>query len=238
MKKTTPSLSLVEKTDLLSVNEWVYKTLRKSIMCGEIRPGSALTIRGLAECLEVSPMPVREALRKLVSEAAVEIKDNRRVTVPLISPEKFKSLFALRTLLETHAAETALPYFTTEKIAELEQLDVAVDEAYSCGDVVAGSLANQAFHRFIYVQDPNQLILPMIESVWLQLGPFVRIGLSQLEQYYKYDRHQEAIEALRQRDAFALRRAIESDIRDGLSMIRNVDQIYENLKAKSSPTSN
>ena len=228
----TYSLSLVEKSDSLNVNEWVYQTLRKSIMCGEICPGSALTIRGVAEKLDVSPMPVREALRKLASEAAVEIKDNRRISVPLISPEKFKALFSLRILLETNAAENALPYFTDEKIIELEALDQCVDDAYASGDIVAGSLSNQAFHRYIYEQDPNQVSLPMIESVWLQLGPFVRIGLSKLEAYYDYDRHQEAIKAIRDVDAFALRRAIESDIRDGLSMIRNVDQIYEDLKRK------
>ena len=228
--KKTYSLSLVEKTDSLNVNEWVYQTLRKSIMCGEICPGRALTIRGVAEKLDVSPMPVREALRKLASEAAVEIKDNRRISVPLISPDKFKALFALRTLLETHAAENALPYFTDKKIGDLEALDKAVDDAYASRDIIAGSLSNQAFHRFIYAQDPNQVSLPMIESVWLQLGPFVRMGLSRLERYYDFDRHQEAIEAIRQQDAFALRRAIESDIRDGLSMIRDVDQIYENMK--------
>ena len=230
--KKTYSLSPVEKSDSQNVNEWVYQTLRKNIMSGEICPGSALTIRGVAEKLDVSPMPVREALRKLASEAAVEIKDNRRISVPLISPEKFKALFSLRTLLETHAAENALPYFTDEKIAELEALDNDVDDAYAAGDIAAGSLANQAFHRFIYEQDPNQVCLPMIESVWLQLGPFVRIGLSKLESYYDYDRHQEAIQAIREVDAFALRRAIESDILDGLSMIRNVDQIYEDLKPK------
>lgn len=230
--KKTYSLSLVQKTDSLNVNEWVYQTLRKSIMCGEICPGSALTIRGLAEELSVSPMPVREALRKLASEAAVEIKDNRRISVPLISPEKFKALFSLRTLLETHAAENALPYFTDEKVSKLEVLDQAVDNAYASKNIVEGSLSNQAFHRFIYEQDPNQVSLPMIESVWLQLGPFVRIGLSQLERHYVYDRHQEAIEAIRSRDAFALRRAIESDILDGLSTIRNVDQIYKDLKEK------
>ena len=230
--KKTYSLSLVEKTDSLNVNEWVYQTLRKSIMCGEICPGSALTIRGVAEKLDVSPMPVREALRKLASEAAVEIKDNRRISVPLISPDKFKALFSLRILLETHAAENALPYFSDEKISELETLDKAVDDAYASSDIIAGSLSNQAFHRFIYEQDPNQVSLPMIESVWLQLGPFVRMGLSRLERYYDFDRHQEAIEAIRQQDAFALRRAIESDIRDGLSMIRDVDQIYENMKEK------
>ncbi|MGY0400108.1 MAG: GntR family transcriptional regulator [Ostreibacterium sp.] len=229
-EKNHYALSSISKIAFTNVNEWVYQTLRKSIMCGEIRPGVALTIRGLAEKLEVSTTPVRESLHKLASEAAVEITDNRRVLVPLISPEKFKELYTLRILLETHAAETALPYFTDTKIKQLESIDKQVDSAYSDGDIIAGSLANQAFHRYLYQQSPIQVCLPMIESLWLQLGPFTRVGLSKLETYYAYDRHQEALEAIRQRDAFGLRRAIESDIRDGIFVFRNIDEIYQDLK--------
>ena len=230
-KINTYSLSSIEKSDYSSVNEWVYQTLRRSIMCGEIRPGVALTIRDLAKRLDVSSMPVREALYKLASEAAVEVSDNRRISVPLISPEKFKELYTLRILLETHAAEQSLPYFTNPKIEELKSLDTLVDASYAAGDIMSGSLANQAFHRYIYAQSPIQVCLPMIESLWLQLGPFTRVGLSKLERYYDYDRHQEAIEAIEKVDAFGLRRAIEADIRDGISVIRNIDQIYQDLKS-------
>lgn len=225
------SLSLINKEDFQNINEWVYQTLRRSIMCGEIRPGVALTIRGLAGKLDVSSMPVREALNKLASEAAVDINDSRRVVVPLISPEKFKELYSLRILLETHAAESALPYFSEQQIEKLESLDKVVDSAYSGGDVISGSLANQAFHRYIYKQSPIHVCIPMIESLWLQLGPFTRVGMSKIESYYEYDRHQEAIEAIKQGDAFALRRAIEADIRDGLSVFRNLDEIYQDLKS-------
>ena len=230
-EKKTYSLTLVEKQDYLNINEWVYSTLRTSIMCGEIHPGVALTIRGLAEKMSVSAMPVREALSRLASEGAVDINDSRRVVVPLISPEKFKELYLLRILLETHAAESALPYFTAENIEKLESLDEDVDKSYSDGDIISGSLANQAFHRYIYKQNPIQVCIPMIESLWLQLGPFTRVGLSKIESYYDYDRHQESIEAIKKGDAFALRRAIESDIRDGLSVFRNIDEIYQDLKS-------
>ena len=227
---TQYTLSVTEKTDDINVNEWVYQVLRRNILCGEIRPGIALTIRGLADKLEVSPMPVREALHKLASQAAVEVKDNRRVMVPLISPPKFKELYELRILLETHAAEKALPYLGSVEIDELCRLDALVDSAYAERDRVLGSLANQAFHRYLYQQNPIQVSLPMIESLWLQLGPFIRIGLSKLETYYDNDRHQQALDAIRQQDAGALTQAIEADIRDGISMIKNVDQIYQDLK--------
>jgi DNA-binding GntR family transcriptional regulator len=199
-------------------------------MCGQIRPGIALTIRGLADKLEVSPMPVREALHKLSSQAAVEVKDNRRVMVPLISPPKFKALYELRILLETHAAEHALSHIGSAELKELDRLDGLIDDAYKQKDTQLGSFSNQAFHRYLYTRNPVQVCMPMIESVWLQLGPFVRIGLSKLEHYYDNDRHQQALAAIRLSDANALKQAIEADIRDGISMIRDVDQIYQELK--------
>lgn len=230
--KKSYSLSVLNKTDYSNVNDWVYQTLRRSIMCGEIPPGVALTIRGLAEKLDVSAMPIREALQRLASEAAVEINDTRRVMVPLISPEKFNELCTLRIILETHAAQTALPYFTSVNLKKLKSLDAIVDQSYANSDIAGGSLANQEFHRFIYQQNPIQISLPLIESIWLQLGPFTRIALSRLDTYYDYDRHQEAILAIKNKDAFALRRAIEADIRDGISVLQNIDDIYHDLSSK------
>ena len=48
-----------------SIKEWVYQSLSHALMCGQIDPGLPLTIRGLAETLGVSPMPVRDALHRL-----------------------------------------------------------------------------------------------------------------------------------------------------------------------------
>ena len=224
------TLSLLDKTDEVNVNEWVYQVLRHNIMCGQVRPGIALTIRGLADKLEVSPMPVREALHKLSSQAAVEVKDNRRVMVPLISPPKFKALCELRILLETHAAENALPHIGKDELKELDRLDGLIDDAYKQKDTQLGSFSNQAFHRYLYTRNQIQVCMPMIESLWLQLGPFMRIGLSKLEHYYDNDRHQQALEAIGLNDAVALKQAIEADIRDGISMIKDVEKIYQELK--------
>ena len=206
-----------------SIQEWVYQSLRHALMCGQIDPGLPLTIRGLAETLAVSSMPVREALHRLACERAVEVKDNRRVIVPQMTAAKLQALFEMRIVLETHAACDALPYVRTEDIAALEALDAAVDDAVVSGDIERVTLTNQAFHRYLYAVPPAQVAMPMIESVWLQLGPFVRVVLSKLEAVYRVDRHQEAIAALRQRNAFALKRAIEADIRDGMAALESID---------------
>lgn len=211
----------------LSVNQWVYQTLRQALLSGQIRPGFALTIRGLADVLGVSSMPVREALQRLGCEGAIEVKDNRRVIVPQMTPARLNELFSLRIVLETHAAEGALAYIREEDVRELERLDAEIDRAYKQGDMELGALSNQAFHRYLYQCHPFQVSVPLIERVWLQLAPFVRIAMEKLQRNYRIDRHQEALKAIRHCNAYALRRAIESDIRDGMASIQAVDGLEQ-----------
>jgi DNA-binding GntR family transcriptional regulator len=223
-------LLMIEKTADLKTHQWVYQLLRNNLMCGRIKPGIPLTIRGLAEILEVSPMPVREALHRLACESAVEVKNNRRVIVPLMTAEKFSELCDLRILLESHAAEGSLPYIKEEDIVHLEKLDAKIDDAIAQDDDDNISLFNQDFHRYLYSANPFQISVPLIESLWLQLGPFSRIAISKLEKIYLVDRHVEAIDALKQRNQFGLRRAIEADIRDGIASIKTVDGIHNYFK--------
>ncbi len=229
-KAANLELLMLEKTAELKTNQWVYKLLRTNLLCGKIAPGVPLTIRGLAEALNVSPMPVREALHRLACEGAVEAKNNRRVIVPLMTAEKFSELCELRILLETHAAQSALPYVRESNISNLERIDTAINKAVQRGDVEAISLLNQDFHRHLYSANPFQIVVPLIESLWLQLGPFSRIAISKLEKIYIVDRHVEAIEALKQQNSFALRRAIEADIRDGIASINTVEGIHGYFK--------
>ena len=223
-------LLMIAKSAEQKTNQWVYQLLRTNLICGKIAPGVPLTIRGLAETLDVSPMPVREALHRLACEGAVEAKNNRRVIVPMMTAEKFAELCEIRILIESHAAEKALPYIRDEDIGKLERIDASIDEAVEEGDVEATTLRNQDFHRSLYSANPHQIVVPLIESLWLQLGPFSRIAISKLENTYIVDRHVEAIEALKQRSSFGLRRAIEADIRDGIASIRTVEGIHDYFK--------
>ena len=223
----TLKLLMIEKSDDLKTHQWVYQLLRSNLLCGRIEPGVALTIRGLAEILEVSPMPVREALHRLACEGGVEVKNNRRVIVPSMTSEKFKELCNLRILLETHAAEAALPYIKEHDIKVLEQVDASIDEAIEANDIDNISLCNQQFHRYLYSANPFQISVPLIESLWLQLGPFSRIAINKLEKAYLVDRHAEALDALRKSNLFGLRRAIEADIRDGIASINTVEGIHD-----------
>lgn len=202
-----------------TVNQWVYRALRHAVMIGRVPPGRAVTIREIAGALDVSTMPVREALRRLATEQALEVLGNRRVQVPRMTAEKFHELCELRIALEGHAAIRALPFLTEARLSELTAIDSRLEDARQAGDREGTTILNQVFHRTLYETNPHQMALPQIESVWLQLGPFTRLALSRLEDHYHVDRHSEALEALGRRDSRALGQAIEADIRDGMGHV-------------------
>lgn len=208
-------LIAAERETSESVKQWVYRVLRRGIMAGEFEPGEPVTINGLAEALGVSAMPVREALHRLVSEGALELLDNRRVRVPDLDAEGFEEVLEARVALETRAAERALPFIDDVCLARLRALDGRADHALAARDFGRLVEANFDFHRCLYAARPGMVTLPLIESLWLRLGPFMRRAGESLSQTYQVDRHTEALAAIVERDAEALKAAVAADIRDG-----------------------
>lgn len=198
-----------------TTQDYAYDRLRNAIMLGTVRPGTALTIRGLAQHFELSPTPIREAVRRLSSESAIEVLGNRRLRVPEMTIGKFEELVQLRIALEVHAAERAFPYISEVAIEQMRVLDDAMDAAIAAQDFESLTRMNQQFHGLLYGLNPFQSVMPMIESLWLQLGPFQRQVIDSLDGFGAVDRHKEMLAAMRARDRVALSVAIEGDIRDG-----------------------
>ena len=207
--------------DVVTVQQRVYSELRTDILLGRIAPGEPLTIRGLAERLGVSAMPIREALRRLAAERAVELLGNRRIRIPVMSPERFDDLLAARIALETEAASRALGYVDDALIAKLVEYNDEVDEGVRIRDYDRWLAGNFAFHSTLYSAQPDSVFVPLIESLWLQIGPFLRQALVYIGPEFTVDRHAEALDAVRARNRMALRIAIEADLRDGITHIGN-----------------
>ena len=95
-----------------TLHDRVYAELRRSLIHGVFATGEMLRIQELAETLQTSTMPVREALARLVSEQALEALPNRSVRVPVISRERLEDLARARTLIEGQIVALALPNLT------------------------------------------------------------------------------------------------------------------------------
>ncbi len=201
------------------LHDRVYRQLRHALVTGRIVPGRAVTLRGLAQSLGVSPMPVREAIRRVSAEGGLVVGANRRVWVPAMDAERYEELIHARTLLEPEAAVRALPHIDGDRLERLRDIDDSIDVALEQGDVEAYMAGNHRFHFEIYAANPSRVLVPLIESLWLQFGPFMRSVYGRLGTAALVDHHVNALEAIVARDAEALAAAIRADIMDGMELI-------------------
>ena len=200
-------------------HEETYKALYYAIITGRFEPGKTLTLRGMAEQLGYSPMPVRESVRRLVALGALEMRSTRRISVAPMTKERFEEIWSARVLLEPEIAARAMVHSNKALIREMQRIDDELAEAIDRGDPDKYSLKNWEFHFTLYRASACPIILRLIESVWLQFGPFMRLVTGRLGTSYLVDQHKMAIEALKKKDEAALREAIRLDIRDGMERI-------------------
>jgi len=199
-------------------HDWVYRTLRRRIMGGGLAPGEAVTLRGLAEELSVSMTPAREAVRRLVAERALEMTPTGRVAAPRMTRARFAELTQARELLEPAIALRAAPNVDKTLISKLKQLDSKLDGHIASGDAAAYVEGNAAFHSAIYERADAPALTALVESVWLQTGPFMRLVYGRLGTRRLTDHHAAALAALDRRDGPALAEAIREDVRQALTL--------------------
>jgi DNA-binding GntR family transcriptional regulator len=197
----------------------VYDDLRRRMITGKIGFEANLSTRGLAQELGVSQTPVRDALSRLAAEGAIEIRSKRRVAVPTMNEARFADLLACRLLLEPEAAALALPHIAPGDLKRLAAIDARLDGAIASGEAALYMEANFAFHFGIYRANRRPTLNRLIETLWLQFGPFMRLVYGRFGTANLADQHRIALDAIGRRDAGSLRRAIASDIADGMGLI-------------------
>jgi DNA-binding GntR family transcriptional regulator len=201
------------------LNASVYAELRQRIVTGHISPNHELSTRGLASELGVSQTPVRDALSRLSAEGAVSIRSKRRVRVPEMTPERFDDLLRCRLLLEPEAASLALAHLKPADVQRLREIDAALDAAIAHGDAAGYMQANYDFHFTLYRSQPQKTLTQLIETLWLQFGPYMRVLFGRVSNANLNDSHQAAIRAIEAGNAAALRDAIARDITDGMGLL-------------------
>jgi DNA-binding GntR family transcriptional regulator len=122
-------------------------------------------------------------------------------------------------LLEPEAAVLALPHIDTPAIARLRALDRDLDAAIAAGDVIRYMECNAAFHFDLYHANRRPTLNRLIESLWLQFGPFMRTVYEHFGAANLVDQHRLALDAAEAGDSEALRAAIAADIADGMGLI-------------------
>lgn len=197
----------------------VDRAIRTALLTGRFIPGKAVTLRGLAQDLGVSPMPVREVIQRLAAEHALDIQPNGRVQVPEMTLPRFDEILKARLLLEPELAAMSAAALTAKDAATLEEIDLKIDASLGTGNAEEYMRLNHAFHFIIYTASASQVLMPLVESLWLQFAPFMRTVYGRVGTANLVDWHKEAIKAIRDHAPDALRQAIANDIREGMGIL-------------------
>lgn len=203
-----------------TLNDEVYDQLKQAIIAGTILPGSSMTIRSLAASFGISPMPVREALRRLVAEHVLVMLPNRSVALPVLTRARFRELTRIRTSLEGLAAEEAAARIDRGIIEAMARINERM-ERKGAPRQTDYLVLNREFHFTLYRSAGLPTLLSIIESLWLQAGPLLNI---QQRVYSESNRtvqahHRVLLKALRQGDGAAARAAVVSDIEEAAAII-------------------
>lgn len=203
-----------------TLQDRVYREIRMAIMRGRFKPGRPLPIRGVASALGVSSMPVREALRQLVTEKALVMGANRTFAIADLSRARFEDVLQVRMEIEGYAAGRATARLTDADVDRLASTNDEMHVAIGQDDRERYIELNQQFHFDIYRAAGSEALIPIIESLWLQVGPYLGISLeAETSRRGSPDRHRDMIEAFRARDAEQAMRMLRADLSEGADVI-------------------
>ncbi len=203
----------------LPAHEQVYRRLRAQILFGDMAPGQPVTIQGLTESLGAGMTPVREAIRRLISDGALVFQGNRRVSVPILAPEDIEQLNHVRISIESELARRAARHMDKATVARLEAIDASLDSAIEAGDVPGYLARNYEFHATIYARAHAAIMCELADRLWLRFGPSLRVVCGRFGTQNLPDRHKDLLCALRNGDATGAAEAMKLDVEQGMGMI-------------------
>lgn len=202
-----------------STHEDIYQRLKHAIMSARFIPGERLVVSQLEKTFGTSAMPIREALRRLVAEQALENSPNRGVQLPLMTAERLADLRRVRCEIEGLAVEWAAARITPAELDELQAIQDRINGLVAAHITQDFLDLNMQFHFSMYRAARSPLLMPIIERLWLQAGP--SLNAMRMTPYFGVgiDHHDENLSALRQRDGKAARAGLEREITEAAEII-------------------
>lgn len=146
--------------------EYVVEMLREAILTANFKPGDRLLQDELAERLQVSPTPVREALRQLEAEGIVNYSRNKGVRVAQVSREEIHEIYLMRGALEALATRLATPNITTSDVKQMLELQAKMEQAIEAHEISQIRKLHYDLHMSIYNASGMQELCRLIRTLW------------------------------------------------------------------------
>ena len=200
-----------------------YFSIRDRLLSGVYVPGEALIIRDLADELDMSMTPVREALWRLTSEGALDASHHRSVRVPKLTLSEIQEIWAIRSNLESFAARAASPNMTRLDYAALDELQAGIAKARQQRSIAQLTQQTRAFYFTIFHKSGMARLNAIIEGLWLQAMPVITWRLSQEAASHTPDRLRKSlVNAFKKDDAEMIEKYIRKDLEDALIRVHRL----------------
>lgn len=189
----------------LTAQAAVLQELRRSILEGELKPGTRIVQDAFAERLGLSRVPVREALKILEGEGQVRYSPHRGYFVTELDISELLEIYRIRELLETEVVRDAAPRLTDEDVARLSAAIEDMAAASEMTDIVALTNANREFHFCLFEPSGMPRFVRMIRQLWDSSDPYRSLYFADPAHRDTVDvEHRGILDAARRRDADAL----------------------------------
>ena len=193
-------------------DEFVADKIRQFIQEGYFEPGQKLDQSEIAQLLNVSRSPVREALRTLAAEGLVNVFPHRGALVASLSLEELKEVFLMRGALEGLAARLGVAETDDERVA---QLQLILEKLNNCHDFGEWLKLNQSFHHTLYKATHTPRLLATIRQLRNIATPYIRKYITTSEHRQAARRgHEQIMEACLQRDPLLAQEATQRHIEE------------------------
>jgi DNA-binding GntR family transcriptional regulator len=206
--------------DFRTKEEQVADFLREGIISGMFPRGSRLKQAEIAERLQLSITPVREALKLLEAEGYVDGNSYRGACVVPFDATASEEVLELRLMLESRLIRGTADHVTAQDITELRALADEFERAFDAGDRASARGVNYRFHRRLYSIADMPQTLHFVQILWARY-PFDLINAIEGRGRHAAKEHDEILRALLNGDASAAMLAMRKHIESGWSLLKS-----------------
>jgi DNA-binding GntR family transcriptional regulator len=232
MTIVSASSGQVRPIETRSLSEQVTNEIRRSILAGALPPGQGLSLRKLADQLDVSFIPVRDALRVLEAEGLVVNPPGRSASVAPLDLEEFHAIYRVRRVLEPDLARRAVPRLTDAELDRFHQAAAEFGGAERSMDDIYDD--HRAFHLALLAPAASPWDIRILTMSERASERYVRIGFGRLdpdpgEHDRRREAHQLLVEEFRKRDPEIAAQALDEHL------AHNEDLAHNALSAPVAP---
>jgi DNA-binding GntR family transcriptional regulator len=207
-----------------NLSDHVAKIIRKMILNGSLKPGEKVNQAQLAESLNISRGPIREALRSLQNEGLIKHETNKGTHVTTLSSQDAYEIYTLRALLEAKAASLAIPNLIDKDFSKLELLLEEFKHAMDEKDLETEAKCDIDFHRLIVSASRHKRLIHMHQQLDTQVGAMFLTVANKLpaRAALVVENHRKLLDALKSKDTDRVSREFSDHYVHALNELKEV----------------